>query len=113
MAELIDALLSLSRLNRNELRRERVDLSALVREAVGRLSLAEPARSVDLVVPDHVTAEVDPVLARALIENLIGNAWKFTSKVPRARIELGACAGLQRRPSGDPLRGGILIHPAA
>jgi light-regulated signal transduction histidine kinase (bacteriophytochrome) len=89
MGALIDALLSLGRLTKNEPRRESVDLSAVVRATARRLSAAEPERAVELVVEDHLTANLDPVLARALIENLVGNAWKFTSKVPLARVEFG------------------------
>ena len=89
MAALIDALLSLARLTRSELSHESVDLSELVRASVARLAAAEPARTVELSVHDHLVANLDPVLARALIENLVGNAWKFTSKVAHPRIEFG------------------------
>jgi PAS domain S-box-containing protein len=89
MGELIDGLLSLARLTRSELRLDVVDLSSVVRDAVRQLVVAEPGRKVELVVRDSLTAALDPVLARALIENLVGNAWKFTSKVPAARIEFG------------------------
>ena len=90
MGSLIDALLSLSRFTRNEPRHELVDLSSIVRAAAKQLAAAEPGRQVELVVQDHLTADLDPVLARALIENLLGNAWKFTSKVSLARVEFGA-----------------------
>jgi PAS domain S-box-containing protein len=89
MASLIDALLSLARVTRSQPRRERVDLSSLVRSAARELSAAEPERLVEIVVEDHLTAVVDPALARALLQNLVGNAWKFTSKVQSARIEFG------------------------
>jgi PAS domain S-box-containing protein len=89
MGALIDALLSLARLTKGEPRRELVDLSAVVRSVAKLLAVAEPARRVELVVEDRLIADVDPVLALALIENLLGNAWKFTSKVPLARIEFG------------------------
>jgi signal transduction histidine kinase len=89
MGGLIDALLSLARVTRSELKAERVDLSAIVRGAASQLAAAEPHRSVDVVVQDDVLATVDPQLARALVENLVGNAWKFTSKVSAARIEFG------------------------
>ena len=89
MGALIDALLALARLTRSEPRREMVDLSSLVRATFRQLSAAEPGRHVEMVVQDHLTADLDPVLAQALIENLIGNAWKFTSKVPLARVEFG------------------------
>lgn len=89
MAELIDALLSLSRVTRSDVKRESVDLSTLVRAAAARLHAAEPGRVVEVVVPDRLCAELDPALARVLVDNLVGNAWKFTSKAPAARIELG------------------------
>jgi PAS domain S-box-containing protein len=90
MGALIDALLSLSRVTRSEVKRESVDLSALVRAAATRLHATEPERAVEVVVQDGLRADLDPTLARALIDNLVGNAWKFTRKAPSARIELGA-----------------------
>jgi PAS domain S-box-containing protein len=89
MGALIDALLSLARLTRSELSHESVDVSALVRATAAQLSEAEPGRKVELVVQDHLIAELDPVLAQALIENLVGNAWKFAGKATHARIEFG------------------------
>ncbi len=89
MGALIDALLSLARLTRSELRRSAVDLSSVFRATARRLSSAEPERTVELVVQDGLTADVDPTLAQALFDNLLGNAWKFTGKTPAARIELG------------------------
>jgi PAS domain S-box-containing protein len=90
MGALIDALLSLGRLTKSEPRRESVDLSSLVRETARQLAAAEPERTVQVIIEDHLTADLDPVLARALVENLLGNAWKFTGKVPLARVEFGA-----------------------
>jgi PAS domain S-box-containing protein len=90
MGELIDALLALARVTRSALKPERVDLSALVRETAARLAAAEPARQVEVVVQDQLKAEFDPLLARALIDNLVGNAWKFTGHADAARIEFGA-----------------------
>jgi PAS domain S-box-containing protein len=89
MGALIDALLSLARVTRSELKRERVDLSAIVRAAAAQLGAADAHRSVELVVEDDVFADVDPQLARALVQNLLGNAWKFTANVSAARIEFG------------------------
>jgi PAS domain S-box-containing protein len=89
MAALIDALLSLARLTRSELRHESVDLSALVRATSLQLAASEPDRAVDVVVGDGLRADADPVLARALIDNLVSNAWKFTGKAPAPRIEFG------------------------
>ena len=90
MAALIDALLSLARLTRSDLHRDVVDLSLVVRASAQMLAAAYPQHFVELIVQDHLTAELDPSLARALIDNLLGNAWKFTSKVPAPRIEFGA-----------------------
>jgi signal transduction histidine kinase len=86
MGALIDGLLALARLSRSELRRERVDLSSVARDAARQLSVDEPDRVVEVVVQDGLAAEVDAPLVRALLENLLGNAWKFTSKVSVARI---------------------------
>ena len=90
MGSLIDGLLSLAQWTRSELRPERVDLSAIVLDVVERLRVSEPHRTVELQVEDKLCADVDSRLARALLENLLGNAWKFTSKAPTARIEFGA-----------------------
>jgi len=89
MGQLIDALLSLGRLTKNELHCESVDLSSMVRATAARLMAQDPERVVALIVEDQLAAQLDPVLARVFIENLISNAWKFTSKVPLARIEFG------------------------
>jgi PAS domain S-box-containing protein len=91
MADLIDGLLSLSRVTRTESRPERTDLSGIVREAAARLRSAEPDRVVELVVQDGLHADVDLRLVRALFDNLVGNAWKFTSKATAPRIEFGTC----------------------
>ena len=92
MAALIDALLSLARVTRSELRVERVDLSAVAREVAERLHASEPDRAVEIDVHEGLSADADPRLARALLENLLGNAWKFTTKAHAPRIELGASA---------------------
>ena len=98
MALLIDDLLKLSRISRGEMSHEVVDLSAIARGIVGELQEGEPERSVECVVPDGIEAHGDSHLLRAALENLLGNAWKFTSKQPHAIIELGV---LQR--DGQPL----------
>ncbi|HKQ18183.1 MAG TPA: ATP-binding protein [Candidatus Eisenbacteria bacterium] len=89
MGLLIDDLLGLARLSRAEMRRERVDLGLLAREIVASLSQAQPDRKVELVVTGNPTTEGDPPLLRVVLDNLIRNAWKFTSKHPTARIEVG------------------------
>jgi PAS domain S-box-containing protein len=89
MGGLIDALLSLSRMTRIELKRERVDLTAIARAAAAELAAGDPHRAVEIVVAEGLYADADPELARTIVDNLLGNAWKFTSKVADARIELG------------------------
>jgi light-regulated signal transduction histidine kinase (bacteriophytochrome) len=89
MAELIDDLLALSRVTRTEVRRSRVDLSALARARLDDLQRLEPQRRVETVIAPGIFAEADPQLAAIALDNLLGNAWKFTSKRAEARIELG------------------------
>ena len=90
MGRLIDALLSLSRVTRTDLKPRRVDLSQLARSIMAGLAAAEPDRKVQVVVQDQVFADADPDLARLLLENLLQNAWKFVSKSPAPRVEFGA-----------------------
>jgi two-component system, NtrC family, sensor kinase len=90
MGELIDDLLELSRLGRLEMRRERVDLSALARLVAGKLQMIEPERTIQLVIEEGIVAEGDPRLLRVVLENLLGNAWKFTAKSDQQRVEFGA-----------------------
>jgi PAS domain S-box-containing protein len=93
MAQLIDALLSLARLTRTEPRREPIDLGELGRRAIEQLRGNEPARLVDFAVEGDLATSGDTSLLRALLDNLLGNAWKFTNKQARATIALGRCAG--------------------
>jgi PAS domain S-box-containing protein len=92
MAELIDDLLTLSRVTRSELRRESVDLSAMARTVLSGFQRLEPERDVEIVIEPGLVIEADRRLAAIALDNLLGNAWKFTSKQPRARIEIGAMA---------------------
>jgi PAS domain S-box-containing protein len=92
MGDLIDGLLSLAQLTRSELKPARVDLSQVVREAAARLAALEPQHAVELVVQAELYAQADLRLARALVQNLLANAWKFTRQVASARIEFGAIA---------------------
>jgi PAS domain S-box-containing protein len=89
MHALIEDLLRLSRAARAELRRAPVDLSRLAREVVARLRDAEPHRSVTTEIADDITVSGDEGFLAIVLENLLGNAWKFTSKQDRATIEVG------------------------
>jgi signal transduction histidine kinase len=90
MAQLIDAMLSLSRLTRGELNRIQVDLGSLAKAAANELKISQPDRRVEFDIAHGMTTEGDPVMLRLVVENLLGNAWKFTGKRETARIEFGA-----------------------
>ncbi|HUB07205.1 MAG TPA: response regulator [Myxococcales bacterium] len=90
MGELIDDLLALSRVSRSELRREPVKLSDVARSVMEELRRKEPERSATVELQDGLLVEADLRLVRILLENLLGNAWKFTAKKASPRIELGA-----------------------
>jgi signal transduction histidine kinase len=89
MAELIDDMLSLSRINRADLKRERVDLSATCRRIAAQLQGDNATRRAEWVIPDVLHVEGDKRLLTAALENLLGNAWKFTGKHASPRIEVG------------------------
>lgn len=93
MAELIDDMTRLSRVTRAELHPQRVDLSATARSIIEGLRQRSPERVVDVQVSDDLVAEGDPALLRIVLENLLENAWKFTARLPRARIEVGRLDG--------------------
>ncbi|MDP2309094.1 MAG: PAS domain S-box protein [Pseudomonadota bacterium] len=90
MARLIDDLLQLSRVSRGELRRKEVNLTNLARTVVADLRAADPSRDVEVTIESALVANGDPTLLRSLLENLLGNAWKFSSGRARAHIALGA-----------------------
>lgn len=106
MGELIEAMLALSRVTRTEIRCTSVDLSALARAVADELQQREPGRPAEFVIAENLTVEADPRLVRTVLENLIGNAWKFTVGRPLARIEFGAIAG-GRLPAADAQFAGI------
>jgi PAS domain S-box-containing protein len=89
MAELIDDLLTLSRVTRAEIRRQRVDLTERVRSIVTRLTSTDGHRSAEVQVAEGLRAFGDPGLLAVVLENLLGNAWKFTSKRKHAEIAFG------------------------
>jgi light-regulated signal transduction histidine kinase (bacteriophytochrome) len=87
MGELIDDLLELSRVGRAALNRRPVDLSSLARSIAADLARKEPDRRVEFVIEETPIAGADLRLLQIVLENLLGNAWKFTSKVAAPRIE--------------------------
>ncbi len=89
MAQLIDDLLSLSRIGRSEINIQQVDLSKIVQQIADDLHANEPDRKVNFIIQKSIIVQGDSHLLRIVLENLIGNAWKFTSKHPTARIEFG------------------------
>lgn len=89
MGQLIDDLLHLSRVTRSEIRRRPVDLSALARQVFAGLKQLEPKRAMEIIIAPDLQTEGDERLLRIALENLINNAWKFTAKQPRPRIEVG------------------------
>lgn len=93
MGALIEDLLRLSRLSRQEMHREPVDLSALARELLAELAELEPGRDVRVAVAPTPAAYADRRLMRIALANLLGNAWKFTAGKPGAAIEFGALTG--------------------
>lgn len=93
MGMLIDDLLNLSRVSRGEIRAEGIDLSALAQEVALELRKAEPDRHVDLRIEKDIRVVADRRLLRIAMENLIGNAWKFTAKTAEAQIQFGVSGG--------------------
>jgi signal transduction histidine kinase len=109
MSQLIDDLLSLARLGRGEVRRAPVDLSALAHQCAHNLRAAYPGRQVACVIAPGLTADCDPGLTQIVLDNLLGNAFKFTARQPAAQVEFGALAGASALPAGaPPLNGGVI-----
>ena len=89
MGQLIDDMLALSRVTRSEMRCSAVDLSALAENILGELQKGQPERRAEFFVTPQLVVNADSNLLRIALENLLGNAWKFTSKRPQAQIGLG------------------------
>jgi PAS domain S-box-containing protein len=89
MNALIDALLELARFSRVELARHAVNMSATVQTIAAELQQNDPARQVEFTIGESILAFGDDQLLRIVLENLIGNAWKFTAKQANAQIEFG------------------------
>jgi PAS domain S-box-containing protein len=90
MGDLVDAVLQLSRLSRRRLVRVPVDMSALASEIVADLQGGEPDRRVDVEVQEALLAEADLALVRSVLQNLLANAYKFTSETAHPRVRFGA-----------------------
>lgn len=89
MGQLIEALLALSRVSRQELERRDVDVSGMVREIAAELAQGAPQRRVNFRIAENVAAHADPVLLRTAIGNLVENAWKYSANVAITNIEFG------------------------
>lgn len=89
MNGMIDALLALSRLSTQPLQSVEVDLSAMARQVIEELRQQSPERQVEVQIAEGLRASGDPALLRIVLDNLIGNAWKYSSRRENARIEFG------------------------
>lgn len=89
MGELIDDMLTLSRITRADVVRKRVDLAALGKNIIDHWREIDPERQVEFIIPKHLYANADSALMRIVLNNLLSNAWKFTSKTEHPKIELG------------------------
>ncbi len=95
MGQLIEDLLSLSRVTLGEMASDEVNLSDLAHAIAADLQKSQPHRPVEFVIAPGLIAKGDTRLLRVALENLLRNAWKYTSKHPAARIEFGVIAGGQ------------------
>ena len=89
MGSLIDDLLKLSRVARADFERDDVDLSAVAKEAFRQLRILDPDREVDVEIEPDLKVRADPRLLQVLLDNLMGNAWKFTAHVAQPKIKVG------------------------
>lgn len=89
MEQLIDGLLTLSHLSRKEIQRSTVDLVVIAQTIIDELRQMDPERDIKFLTPEAIIVEGEPSLLHATLQNLLGNAWKFTQKQPLAEIELG------------------------
>lgn len=90
MADLIDALLSLSRLSRIEMNRQSLDLAPVAHDIADHLALHYPGRKFQFICPPTLLAYGDKTLMGIVLDNLMANAWKYSANVPAPRIELGS-----------------------
>lgn len=92
MNELVDDLLKLAQISRSEIKSETIDLSSMARGVTSELADAAQDRVVDIDIEDGIVVNGDSRLLRIVLENLLGNAWKFTQKLPHPRISFGTIA---------------------
>jgi PAS domain S-box-containing protein len=92
MEQLIQSLLGFSRASRVEMTKERIDLTAIAHEVADRLRVNDRRRQVKFVIDEGVSGEGDSKLLRVVIENLLGNAWKYTGKREKGIIRFGTVA---------------------
>lgn len=90
MGQLIDDMLKLSRVTRGEMTIKNVDLSEMAADIAGELKKSQPERKAEFIIAPGLAARGDENFLKVVLDNLLGNAWKFTSKKPEARIEFGA-----------------------
>ena len=89
MSQLIEDLLNLSRISRSEVHKQKIDLSALARSVASDLQQSDPQRTAEFVIQPCLETDGDPRLLRVALENLLGNAWKFSARRCPARIAMG------------------------
>lgn len=116
---LVSDILTLSKAARGDIHRETLDMSAMAREILHGFQAAEPDRNVDVEVQDHLIVDADPRLLRVVLDNLLGNAWKYTRRTPEAKIRVtaeetegGPVLGVHDNGAGfDPSQGHRLFEP--